>query len=269
MQYHWDKNNSRLNIVKQSKTAKFNWFFIPGGAGLDARYLYPLIQAIDYPGICWTVDFPGNGDNITNDKYEFINWKNYLVDIITSYKNPIIVGHSFGGMLTLMEPKLESYLKGLILINSSPKDWSSLRNKIIKDLALPTINRLYQDFRRTNSKSLYQKFIKCCLPHLFCKEKYNLGYEMLLTVPYNFDAYDWWMKIGPQIYDAQWVPKSLATLILCGEKDYVTPPQLFTEDKRFHRHNVKIVVLPNASHFCWFDSMKLIKEYISNYIANL
>jgi len=97
----WDARGTRYTLAQDHEGA-YNWLFIPGGPGADASYFLPFIQQLHLPGKTWLIDFPGNGDN-TKDQAatSFDDWSDCLLEVVQKFKNPICVGHSFGGMLAL------------------------------------------------------------------------------------------------------------------------------------------------------------------------
>ena len=123
--YFYDPNLVRYELVKQGSGPAFNWLFFPGGPGADSCYFYSLIELLDLPGNIWLIDLPGNGSNVTPavQNYNFDNWLTIFLPTIAKFQNPIIVGHSFGGILPLLFPDLEQQLKGLIILNSTPSLW--------------------------------------------------------------------------------------------------------------------------------------------------
>lgn len=59
--YFYDKNSTRYQLVKTNPGSQtFNWLFLPGGPGIDSRYLIDLINILDIPGNYWLIDLAFN-----------------------------------------------------------------------------------------------------------------------------------------------------------------------------------------------------------------
>lgn len=125
--YIFDDNHIRYQLVSHKKTEneELNWLFIPGGPGLDSSSLLGLAQLADLPGKTWLIDLPGNGSNRIehSSDYNYDQWFELIVPMVKRFKNPIIVGVSFGGVISLLTPELENHLKGFIVLNSSLNLW--------------------------------------------------------------------------------------------------------------------------------------------------
>lgn len=275
IKYIYDKNKTRLHkldtiipaTLKQERS-KLNWFFIPGGAGMDSRYLSTLTRQLDLPGKLWGVDFPGNGDNLTEND-DFFAWRRFLLDLVKSYPHSIIVGHSFGAMLPLMEPQMENFLRGFIILNSAPCNWQEDRVRLEKEKNLPDLYRALNRYKENRNLQTFRDFVLVAIPHMFNKNVRNQAHKMLRNLPYNYKAYDWWIKTAPVLYYSHWVPQRVPTLIICGENDFITPAYLFDNDQRFNRPNIKLVKVKNAGHFAWFEQGSRVKQLFEKFSDEL
>lgn len=62
--YLYDENHTRLQLIKSIPGIKvLNWFFLPGGPGVDSKNLEGLVRSLNTPGNYWLIDLPGNGTN--------------------------------------------------------------------------------------------------------------------------------------------------------------------------------------------------------------
>jgi hypothetical protein len=61
--YVWTKLKARLQLIRVTPTANFNWLFLAGGPGLGSESLNPLTQSLNLPGAMWNLDLPGDGSN--------------------------------------------------------------------------------------------------------------------------------------------------------------------------------------------------------------
>ena len=122
--YFFDSDQIRYELRQTNGDLPYNWLFLPGGPGLDSSYLHSLVDELNLPGNVWLVDLPGNGTNHSKNFSEnFDEWFDLFPKIVTPFYHPILVCHSFGGMLPLLFPHLESRLGGMIILNSSPVLW--------------------------------------------------------------------------------------------------------------------------------------------------
>ena len=86
-----------------------NWLFLPGGPGIGSESLLELVDALDVPGTCWSVDLPGDGSNTIRpgagpDPYS--GWPQVLIEAAEAVPNPVYVGHSTGGLYLLFDPRV-------------------------------------------------------------------------------------------------------------------------------------------------------------------
>jgi pimeloyl-ACP methyl ester carboxylesterase len=246
-----DKNGTTYQLITEISTDDLNWLFIPGGAGMDSSYLHDLIRLLKLPGKCWAIDFINNGRNIGKE-IDFLNWKDYLVDLVKLFSNPIIVGHSFGAMLPLMTPALDDLLSGFVAINSSPVYWMPAREKVDKT-SLPDLTTLHKKYRDEPNEKNFRAFFRLAITHLVSSKCLEAGYELLKDLPYNFKAYDWWLQSSSTIFKVRWLPKNIPILIICGSDDKITPAYLFTDDSRFISENIDLIEIPGGSHLCWLE----------------
>src|ERR1700722_13695852 len=115
--YLWTKLKARLQLIRTTPGANFNWLFLAGGPGLGSDSLNPLTQLLRLPGSMWNLDLPGDGSNLTtDDSQHFSHWSEALVEAVGALDHVILVAHSTGGMYALATPALEKMLTGLVLM---------------------------------------------------------------------------------------------------------------------------------------------------------
>jgi pimeloyl-ACP methyl ester carboxylesterase len=263
----WNKNHTRYELITESSGA-LNWLFLPGGAGMDSSYMHGLIQNLELPGKCWSIDFLNNGSNM-GEPIEFLIWKTHLVDLVKLFENVIIVGHSFGAMLALMTAELGSLPKGFIAMNSSPVNWLPARAKLIKKTTLPILTDALKKYRDNPTETTFREFYKLSIPHLVTARGLTKGYELLKDLPYNFKAYDWWISSAATLLEIRWLPSDIPILIICGSEDTVTPPYLFKDDLRFKAENIEIVDIPGGSHLCWIEEEEQVHSAFHHFVKRI
>ena len=178
--YLYDENQVRYHLASSHNGKAFNWLFIPGGPGADSSYLLNLVHLLELPGNCWLIDFPGNGDHPAPIDYDFQQWFSLLVPVVKRFDNVIIVGPSFGGMLPLLLPELESLLKALVILNSAPSLWFTAFEQALKERGIPEIPaRTF--FKKNPSQETFELAFKAMLPYYFSPENLSKGFELFRT----------------------------------------------------------------------------------------
>lgn len=264
---------TRYRLVK-SNAAKnsYNWLFLPGGPGADSCYFLSLINKLDAPGNFWLIDFPVNGNNkqTTETNYDFDQWENCLLPAVQRFENPLLVGHSFGGMFPLLFPDLEKILKGFILLNAAPKLWLNEAANYAKENNVSTLSEAGKKFRENPTEETFRAALLANAHCHFPPMSINTGKKMFEQIPFNYRAMLWWIKKAQEInFDAQWIPQDVPTLIMGGTQDFIVPCRVFEVDKRFHRQNIKIETLKNAGHFLWIEQMAMVKSLFNAFFEGL
>lgn len=271
----FDQNGVRYRLVSSNavNNKNWNWLFIPGGPGCDSSSLLGLVELLDLPGNMWLIDFPGNGDNINEipENYDYNEWFEYVIPMVKRFENPIIVGASFGGIITLLTPELEDYLKGVVILSSTPKIWFEEAAACAKKYNLPDFNPQLQEFILNPSDETCKKLLDVCAPYYFYKkESLAKGRTLLLSTPFAFQPAFWFMhKVTSEGYTATWIPEHVPTLIIGSEFDCMTPFEIFQNDPRFVRPNIELIEIKEASHFNWIDNPDAVKTAFQNFSATL
>lgn len=271
--YLYDVNHTRFQLVKSVKgNTIFNWFFLPGGPGVDSSNLFELINDMNFPGNYWLIDLPGNGTNTefsTISSETFEQWKNFLVDAISTFDNPILVGHSFGGYLPLFCPELENVLKGLVLIGSTPTLDSEIFAKTAQEHRLPSLTDARKLFIKEKSLESLKALYMLETNYFFSPEYRELGINKIIKkMKFSIPAEYWWYTEGAVFFQKKsiWIPQKIPILIINGSKDYITPPTLFETDARFKRKNIKIFSIKDAGHFPWLEQSSILNDALSQFI---
>lgn len=267
--YFYDENNIRCNLLQTNGRKSINWLFIPGGPGVDSRYFKNLIQLLKLPGNVWLIDLPGNGDHLKNvdPDYNYDHWFDIFKELVMRFDNPVVIGHSFGAMLVMLTPELESKLLGFISLNSAPALWLEDAAKMAKEAKLPDLTPAMTQFTLNPNQSSFEKALEACLPYYFPTEDSMIkGRKMLNGLPFRYQPAVWFQRKAIEInYNAKWVPNFIPTLILNSEKDYICPYTLFKKDKRFQRPNIKSIIFENAGHMPWLEKpaevIKVFEEF--------
>lgn len=270
----YDHNFVRYKLAKSNPgKVIFNWLFIPGGPGVDSSYFLSLINELNIPGNFWLIDLPGNGSNISDKApadFNFDSWDNYLLSTIQKFENPILVGHSFGGMFPLLFPNLEKLLKGFVILNSAPSLWLEEAAKLAREKNLPLLTEPMAAFEHDPNQETFKKALLACAPYYFPSNNLENGIKLLNQLQMNYLAAAWWLKRASSMnFSAKWVPENIPTLIIGSSEDCITPISLFEKDKRFSRKNINIEKIQDAGHFPWLEKMEIVKEKFKAFVDKL
>lgn len=267
----WTASRARLQLVRKSEWDGFNWLFLPGGPGLGSESLLPLLDILKLPGSLWLLDLPGDGSNTTSENFEsFSKWPTALIEAVSRFDHVILVAHSTGGMYALSLPKLESLLEGLILLDSAPNaGWQASFAEIVRDFPVPGLGLLQERYEKNPNNQTLKEVTLASASYLFTQKGQALGIELLRSLPYNYETYQWSERYFDRTYQAQWIPETIPTLILAGEKDLVTPLRLFKDEKRFNRENIIFKSIKEAGHFPWIENPTEVAEVFSAYSNEL
>lgn len=257
--YFYDSDHVRYELYQTNGGKDWNWLLFPGGPGADSCYLRSLVNELQLPGNVWLVDLPGNGSNVT-DNENFDLWFEIFPKIVKQFENPIVVGHSFGGMLPMLYPELEATLKGCVILNSSPVLWLEEAVKYAKQFHLPDLTNEMQAFINLPNQETFQTALNACMPYYFPESTLEKGRELLSQVPLQYRAAIWGqIKAIEGKLLAQWIPQQVPTLIIGAKYDCICPFSLFRNDSRFQRKNIRLLFLEDAGHFPWIENPNAVR----------
>ncbi len=253
-----------LYIARQKNP--LNVVLLPGGPGMGAEYLKKLAHLM--PPICstWLVDLPGNGNHRVDQNIDYEMWPDYLEDIFAHLSNVVLVGHSYGGILILLNPKLDALAKGLMIISSRPKEISAADKLNYK--ANTEFSELMKAYNFNPSDHLLKAAIIAATDLYFTKEHLEEGATLLKETSYAHEAYHLRSLPLYKNYQAQFVP-TCPTLILSGDVDWVCPLKYFQSDERFKRDHIDMVEIHGANHFPWIDNPQDTLTALSHWIYKI
>lgn len=269
--YLWTKLKARLQLIRSTPGANFNWIFLAGGPGLGSESLNPLTQLLNLPGTMWNLDLPGDGSNLTSDDPQhFSHWSEALVESINALDHVILVAHSTGGMFALATPALQDLLTGLVLMDSAPDaSWQLLFMDVVTQNPIPEVERLHKLYAENPSNELLKRITILSSSYLFTESGLNNDLSFFESLPYNFEVCEWSAQNFDQSYKAKWIPKNIPTLIFAGEKDSVTPLSLFIEAVDFQHPNILLRKIEDAAHFPWIENPKKVVAVFEEYYQKL
>jgi pimeloyl-ACP methyl ester carboxylesterase len=263
----------------QSNSGKihYNWLFFPGGPGISADYLLPLVNQLDIEGNCWLINFlcthsESRFENTKQTNKIQKNWDESFIEIINQFENPILVGHSFSGYYPLFFPELEHILKGLVILNSAPippKSSSIIDIQEFEKLAriyhLPTKNEAIIRFLEAPTSMNIKIVYLSMIPYMFPEEYIMQGIQVINDLVFDaHTAYQWFTENSKKYTKISWIPEKVPTLIAGGTHDFLTPSSLFEHDLRFYRDNIDIVSISNTGHFPWMEQPNFIPKVMKD-----
>ncbi len=247
-------SGARLTQIRSDTLQKPNWLFLPGGPGLGAESLQSLTDILELPGTLWLLDLPGDGANSAGD---FANWSTALIEACSHMKHTILVAHSTGGMFALATPPLEKSLMGMIIMNSAPNhEWKKRFADFMQAHITPEITQLTEEYQEDPSDDLLKELTLECAP-LYSSDKRLL--QMLGTLPFNHRSHLWAEQHFEPSYVAKWIPQKMPVLIFSGDRDFITPLELFSGRSDFLRRNIFMCKIKNAGHFPWFENPEQVQ----------
>jgi pimeloyl-ACP methyl ester carboxylesterase len=270
--YLYDSNNIRCNLIQTNGAKAINWLFVPGGAGIDSRYLKGLVANLELPGNVWLIDLPGNGDHTLNvdPNYDYDLWFDIFKDLVERFDNPVLVGHSFGGMLGLLIPELENKLLGFVALNSSPSLWMEVAAKAAKEVNKPDLTQEMTAFVQNPCQDTFATALEACFPYYFHATGIQQGAALFADLPFPYKAAVWCQnKLVGMNYSAKWFPKTLPMLIVSGTEDYICHYSLFKNDVRFQGSNVTFKLIAGAGHFPWLEQPHEVSKAFAEFINKI
>jgi pimeloyl-ACP methyl ester carboxylesterase len=258
---------SKARLIKIRGSDRPDWLFLPGGPGLGSEYLVGLIELLDMPGNYWRIDLPGDGSNRFPDNAKaFSAWPSALVEVVTHFKQPVLVGHSTGGMQALYLPELEKRLSGLILLNSAPKAQNAFEEEVQRH-PIAGWENLMLEYKNHPSDETLKAVTLAGVPYLFTPEGSSRGRKLLASLPFNYQTFEWSEKHFDPVYRARWIPAKIPTLIISGEVDKVTPLSLFLQEKSWARDNIHFKSIRKGGHFPWIENPEEVRSAFREYFT--
>jgi len=269
--YFYDLDQVRYELYQTNGEENYNWLFFPGGPGADSSYLRSLVDELQLPGNVWLIDLPGNGSNAcTGDSDNFDSWFELFPRIVKKFDNPVIVGHSFGGMLSLLYPELEDSLKGCVVLNSLPVFDMEEAAAYAGQFDLPDFTDDMQAFIQNPNQATFDTALNACMPYYFPKETLERGRKFLTQIPFAYRPAMWGMVRGIEgKLSVKWAPQQVPTLIIGAKYDCRCPFSLFKNDQRFHRDNIRLLFLENGGHCPWVENPAAMKEAFEELTSRL
>lgn len=264
-------SRARLQTVNDNNSGPFNWIFVAGGPGLGSESLSSLTRLLNLPGTTWHFDFPGDGSNLTaDDDFYFTQWQKSLIEAAKSLENVIMVGHSTGGMYIQATPELEKLLAGVVLMDSAPNsEWRGQFNAYISANPISGIEELIEAYDKNPDNDSLKQLTLAAISWSVSEKGVKLICDEMQTWPFNNKAMVWSDTHFDPIYEAQWIPEKIPALIFAGSDDHIIPLSAFTDLPEYHRNNICIRMIKNASHFPWIENPQAVVDEFTDFTDRL
>ncbi|AUG82208.1 hypothetical protein CFP65_7638 [Kitasatospora sp. MMS16-BH015] len=255
----WTASGVRLRCVGRS-AGRWDWLFVPGGPGLGSESVAGLARAASVPGRVWLVDLPGDGSNrgrpqVPERPYE--RWPGVLVEAAEAVAEPVVVGHSTGGMFLLATAALAGRVAGLALVGSAPHaDWRSAFARFAAAHPLPGLAAAADAYARRPDDETLRALTLAAAPWSFTPPALAAGRALLADLPYCQAAVAWADAEFDETYRAAWTPAGLGlpTLILGGAADRIVDQALWADEPGFDHPYVLRRTVAGAGHFPWVEA---------------
>ncbi|MCL9683987.1 alpha/beta fold hydrolase [Legionella maioricensis] len=247
----------------------YNWLFLPGGPGLGSEYLIEFCKKLALPGSILLLDFPRDGTN-TQGQLGIKYWQDGLIALLKTYNNPILVTHSFSGMFSLNMPEIESYLSGLVLMNTTTANSFFQHVSVMREkYNLPDLVPAASEYHLNPTNETYKQFWNTYKHYCFTPEEMLKGEQMIPLFAFNNAAYYEAIEHFYPDYSCKWSPRRIPAMTIASEYDFICPPQIFMENKHFQSQNIMNKVVDKAGHCPWIAHFEQVQDFFDEFIITL
>ena len=169
------------------------------------------------------------------DIFKYVDFlKNFLEEL--NIKDPILVGHSFGGAIVAKYCSLGGRAKKIVLVSSAGIPDIKIKRFVAKACSY-IVKFIFVDLLPTKHKEIFRK------------KFYNLLHFDLISIG---ELRNNFLKLVDLNIEEDFKKIKIETIIIWGENDIYTP---LRSGKKINRliKNSKLFVIPRASHLVFFD----------------
>ena len=170
---------------------------------------------------------------------------NFITDL--NIKNPIILGHSYGGRVGIEYASRYDNISKLILLSSAGIKHHYVSNTI--EIKKYKLKKWY--YKKTHQVMKYNTLVTTSGSNDY--KNASLVHKKMLSLAVNYNQKKSLKKI------------KVETLIIWGENDNVTP----LKDAYLMHKKIKssgLVIVPNAGHFVYLDNFDYLQRVLNSYL---
>lgn len=220
------------------------------GWGVDVSSFWPSVEVLKDHFTLWLIDLPGMGRSDPPKKdWAILDYAKLVEEFILEQKikKPILLGHSFGGRITIKLAAKSPHILGKIILEDSA---GLSRNKGIKNSLLKIIT----------------KITKYLIPNIFnIRELIRIKIYQALKSDYQHGALrETFLKTIQEDLSNDCKKIALDTLIIWGEKDQSTP---LKDGKRMYQliKNSKLAILEGVGHTPHIKDPERFSYYVKDF----
>lgn len=231
-----------------------NLFFIHGSGGDHSSWSFQYAKLNKYFNVI-AVDLPGHGNSEgkgKDDIDEYSRWIKKLLDVL-ALKNIIIVGHSLGAAIALtFAAEFGSMIRGIAAVGGglkmpvNPAIFELLKKEPETAFELMCKFSLAKENRQKLAEPLKKSMVAANIEAL---------YNDLVACD-KMDLTDKVKKIN------------LPSLIICGEEDKMTPPQL-SRDIAANIHGSKTCFIKGAGHMVMMENPEEFNKALISFAQSI
>ncbi len=227
------------------------------GEGLDHRVWNTIPEGLashDFP--CLSLDLPGHGSSELNSySYSLSSYMEAVMDIVEhlNYRDYILIGHSFGGIISLMvAASIPSRVSGVVLVSVS-KSFNYARS-------------LLKKFHKNVDDAVRYLIDKGLAPRYRTEGKRIL--EEYLSEPKNLEAFIKDLEVINKVADSLLIPSlKIPMRIIVGDRDNIMP--LSDAEELLHEFpHAEFERFPAAGHYIPFERPILLISELLDFLSN-
>lgn len=229
---------------------------VHGGPGADHSVAKPYFSQLTDIAQVLYYDHRGNGRSALCEKstWNLDQWADDLKGLCDALgvENPIIIGTSFGGFVTLSyATRYPGHAAGIVLISTSAKMAFSLVYEAFRRLGGPEIHDIAKAYWENPTDERRALYKDRCVP--FYTSTSNASPDWLARVLWRNETALWFNgpnnEHGRFDYRADLSKITCPTLVMAGEDDPITPPEFSdTIAAGLHADLVTYIKFENCGH---------------------
>lgn len=259
-----------LKLIRQSHS-KTNIVFVPGGPGLGPISFIPVSEFIDSANIYYYYPSGTDEKEMGDQDFSYSAQLKELESEIKKINNPIIVGHSFGGIiatdLAIQSPNL---IQSLICIATPfSKKVFEAASDVFSKVQYPESSTVNEKFENDPTNENYKEWFSFYGDLYFAKANVNSGKKMILEDSACAKSY---LSARNESATKESLLSAIKKvqidkLFILGKEDKLLPPALLIKDAEAGDFRNKTI--EDAGHFVHFDQPKKVANVINEFIKEM